>query len=234
MKRIIILFSISLILLSINSISAEEDNFEKYGFFVDYPKNWEILDNWNAGQLSFKSDLRNNAIITIEYQKSLLEISEVKNELLDLIIVNEGAACRNNRNGPCWNFDVIDSKIIQIAGKKSISLSWEATLKDVDTTIKMVLIPDGAYNWLITGKIKENPNDSEHEELIDTAIVSFMPLKMTPPKYTSTNTDQETKTIPTWIKNIVKWWSDGTIGDAEFINAIKYLVENKIININEK
>ena len=39
--------------------------------------------------------------------------------------------------------------------------------------------------------------------------------------------------IPTWIKNNAKWWSEGQIGDSDFISGIKYLIENNILLIDE-
>jgi len=40
--------------------------------------------------------------------------------------------------------------------------------------------------------------------------------------------------IPLWIKNNAKWWSEGKIGDSDFIGGIKYLIENKIMIIEQK
>ena len=37
--------------------------------------------------------------------------------------------------------------------------------------------------------------------------------------------------IPEWIKPIAKWWSEGNIEDSEFVSALLYLIENKIIQI---
>ncbi len=39
------------------------------------------------------------------------------------------------------------------------------------------------------------------------------------------------ESLPHWIKNNAKLWHDGVISDDEFVNTIKYLVENKIIPI---
>jgi len=41
----------------------------------------------------------------------------------------------------------------------------------------------------------------------------------------------ETKTIPMWVKNNAKWWSEGVVDDKSFVNGIQYLVEQKIILI---
>lgn len=37
--------------------------------------------------------------------------------------------------------------------------------------------------------------------------------------------------IPDWVKDLGKWWSDGTINDQEFLSGIKYMIENGIITI---
>ena len=37
--------------------------------------------------------------------------------------------------------------------------------------------------------------------------------------------------IPTWIKNNAKWWTQGEIGDSDFVKGIQYLVQQGIIKI---
>jgi hypothetical protein len=37
--------------------------------------------------------------------------------------------------------------------------------------------------------------------------------------------------IPSWVKNNAKWWSDGTIGDSDFVLGIQFLIEHDIIVI---
>jgi len=44
----------------------------------------------------------------------------------------------------------------------------------------------------------------------------------------------DTKSIPDWIKNNAIWWSDNLIGDIDFINGLQYLIEHKIIKIDNK
>ena len=36
--------------------------------------------------------------------------------------------------------------------------------------------------------------------------------------------------IPSWIKNNAKWWSNGSVSDREFVTSIGYLVQQKIIS----
>ena len=40
--------------------------------------------------------------------------------------------------------------------------------------------------------------------------------------------------IPSWIKNTAKWYADGKVSEVEFLNAIKYLVNNGILKLDNK
>jgi hypothetical protein len=37
--------------------------------------------------------------------------------------------------------------------------------------------------------------------------------------------------IPSWIKVNAGWWAEGKISDAEYVQAIEYLINQKIIKI---
>ena len=39
--------------------------------------------------------------------------------------------------------------------------------------------------------------------------------------------------VPLWIKNTAKWYGEGKISETEFLNAIRYLVNNGIIILDE-
>lgn len=49
----------------------------------------------------------------------------------------------------------------------------------------------------------------------------------TPPQ---TNGTQST-VIPAWIKNNAKWWSQGQLGDDQFIQGLQYMIQHGIIQI---
>jgi len=42
---------------------------------------------------------------------------------------------------------------------------------------------------------------------------------------------QKQEIIPSWIKEQGKWWTEGSISDNEFINAIQYMIKERIIVI---
>ena len=44
----------------------------------------------------------------------------------------------------------------------------------------------------------------------------------------------EENSIPSWIKNNAKWWSDDKISDDDFLAGIKHLVENNIVKLNSQ
>ena len=37
--------------------------------------------------------------------------------------------------------------------------------------------------------------------------------------------------IPPWVKNNAKWWSEGQIGDNDFVNGIQYLIQKGIMKV---
>ena len=43
---------------------------------------------------------------------------------------------------------------------------------------------------------------------------------------------QQDYDIPDWIKNTAGWWATDTISENEFLNAIEFLVNDEIIQVN--
>ena len=39
--------------------------------------------------------------------------------------------------------------------------------------------------------------------------------------------------VPSWVKNTAKWYGEGKISESEFLNAIRFLVNNGIIILDE-
>jgi len=42
------------------------------------------------------------------------------------------------------------------------------------------------------------------------------------------------ESVPDWVKNTAKWYADGAISETEFLNAIKFLIENEFIILDLK
>jgi hypothetical protein len=95
-------------------------------------------------------------------------------------------------------------------------------------------IPDWIKNvagWWANGVISENEFVTGIEYLINNNIIllNFVPCN---DKIQSQYGD--TKSVPGWIKNNANWWSENLIGDTDFINGLQYLIEHKIIKIDNK
>jgi uncharacterized protein len=40
--------------------------------------------------------------------------------------------------------------------------------------------------------------------------------------------------IPNWIRNVTKWWSEGQTSNSDFLNAMQYLIDNNVIHVSSK
>jgi len=95
-------------------------------------------------------------------------------------------------------------------------------------------IPNWVKNvagWWGSGDISENEFVTGIEYLINNNIIL---LDFVPCNDEIQSQYGDTKSIPDWIKNNANWWSENLIGDIDFINGLQYLIEYKIIKIDNK
>jgi len=85
--------------------------------------------------------------------------------------------------------------------------------------------------WWAGGVISENEFLAGIEYLINNNIIL---LDFVPCNYEIQSQYGDTKSVPDWIKNNANWWSENLIGDIDFINGLQYLIEYKIIKIDNK
>jgi len=78
--------------------------------------------------------------------------------------------------------------------------------------------------WWGEGQIDDSEFISGIQHLMTEKIIDIPNL----PKQAS---DTAKESIPDWVRNNAKWWADGVISEDDFVNGIKYLVENSIIRI---
>ena len=43
--------------------------------------------------------------------------------------------------------------------------------------------------------------------------------------------EESTTQVPSWIKNNAGWWSEGIVGDQEFVQSIQFLIKEKILSV---
>ena len=95
-------------------------------------------------------------------------------------------------------------------------------------------IPNWVKNvagWWGSDIISENEFVTGIEYLINNNIIL---LDFVPCNYATQSQYKDAKSVPDWIKNNANWWSENLIDDIDFINGIQYLIEHKIIKIDNK
>jgi len=86
--------------------------------------------------------------------------------------------------------------------------------------------------WWASGDISENEFLTGIEYLINNNIISLPSISCN--EKIESQTTSSAEMIPDWIKNNASWWSDNLIDDIDFINGLQYLIEHKIIKIDNK
>jgi hypothetical protein len=83
----------------------------------------------------------------------------------------------------------------------------------------------------INGTISNILSDQTTTPTPTPTIPSPKPPQPIPTPVNMTTIAPTTTQIPQWVHNNAKWWSQGTVGDNDFVQGIQYLIEQKIIVI---
>ncbi len=78
--------------------------------------------------------------------------------------------------------------------------------------------------WWSSGQIGDDEFTQGIEYLIKQDIIYV-------PELTKTETNQDSRQIPSWIKTNSQWWADGMISDSEFTKGLEYLIKVGIIRV---
>ena len=79
--------------------------------------------------------------------------------------------------------------------------------------------------------LKERPNSTviqNYMQFINNVITKY---PYTPTEKPKGLDEKSIASIPEWVKPIAKWWSTNDIGDSEFVSALMFMINNKIIEI---
>ena len=235
MQNKIIFFTIITVLFaSVQSAAAETSIYEKKEFSLEYPSEWKIKEVWGAylKQVYFQVDIQSDSGVTIKQQKSIIPISTINEELIQFMIDNEKENCRMNVDGPCWDYTFSNARSITIDNTKAILIEYQANLDSRERMVKKIFIPDGDNNWVIESKVSKDK--TELFEIIGTTLESFtrnVEIKNEPQNEIQISSISDVK-IPEWVKNIMKWYVEGTVSEKEMITVLEFLIDQKIIKIN--
>jgi len=128
-------------------------------------------------------------------------------------------------------------KVFQIRSSIVLILSFSLIASGIlvpNSSAQDVQIPDWIKNvagWWASGVISENEFVIGIEYLINNNIIL---LDFVPCNDEIQSQYGDAKYVPDWIKNNANWWSENLIDDIDFINGLQYLIENKIIKIDNK
>ena len=144
----------------------------------------------------------------------------------------------------CFKFELVDKKTAYTNQGEKL---WMVDMTFITVVDKYYFIEaeifDG-YNdsWTITARTtvrdseKTYKFDTENLEKIREVIKSFTILKPdTAPELESEQVETpQTKIqkVPDWVRNIFIWYSEEQISEDELLNAIKFLVNQGIINLD--
>ena len=81
--------------------------------------------------------------------------------------------------------------------------------------------------WWAEGTITDSDFTKGIEYMIKEDIIHIKDLPET-----AKTAEPAQKTIPKWIQKNAGWWADGIISEKDFVNGLKYLVENGIIKVD--
>ena len=128
-------------------------------------------------------------------------------------------------------------KVFQIRSSIVLILSFSLIASGIlvpNSSAQDVQIPDWIKNvagWWASGVISENEFVIGIEYLINNNIIL---LDFVPCNDEIQSQYGDAKSVPDWIKNNANWWSENLIDDTDFINGLQYLIEYKIIKIDNK
>jgi hypothetical protein len=88
--------------------------------------------------------------------------------------------------------------------------------------------------WWADDQISENEFVTGIEYLINSNIISLNFVPCHDEIQSQYGDSKSTSMVPHWIKNNANWWSENLIDDTDFINGLQYLIEYKIIKIDNK
>jgi uncharacterized protein len=69
---------------------------------------------------------------------------------------------------------------------------------------------------------------------MDSTIITSKIFSKVSAQQQSSDSTLSTNLIPSWIRNVTKWWSEGQTSDSDFLNAMQYLIDNNIIHVSSK
>ena len=214
-----------------------------YGFSIQYPSDWHIVEHVSS-QYAIKSALL-YPDSNLQINAGILQGNNPYNgkssaDILGQIKNTMQAGCTNanlqNRGFTCSNSQFFPN-VTNYRGTTAygVTMTWDKTSssgQSLPWISTWMLIPHSNDVWvlIIEGSQAELIQNSQIVSAISDSF-DIADVKQMPPAISNV-ANTSTAHIPTWIKNIAKLWSNSSIGDSDFVNSIQYLIQSGIISIS--
>lgn len=228
-------------------ISLYEDSNHKYK--IEYPSNWQKYDVSSEGNdmVAFISPFKNTED-TFPEEVNIVVTSGATGYTMEKLVdeIEQGYP----RHPDLKNFKLLESKPIELKGIPAQEMVFTARIvypyidssgmpvfgdhpilklvntafgQEVDAKIMQTFFLKDDTMYVIT--YRGSPNDFD----------SFLPeaRKVMDSFYLEGMSKGTTSGIPDWIRNNAQWWSQGAIGDSDFVSGIQYLIKEEIMKIPE-
>ncbi|MGB9002873.1 MAG: hypothetical protein WCC52_03595 [Nitrosotalea sp.] len=113
--------------------------------------------------------------------------------------------------------------------KESITTQRSNITKIIPSSLNQTNIPIWIKNtakWWSHGQVGDADYIRGIQYMVQQGLVQV-------PMNSSLPAENGTHQIPSWVRNNAAWWSEGMIGDSDFVKGIDYLVQNGIISLQK-
>ena len=173
-----------------------------------------------------------SGVINVQYTQSLdgipNNIKFTNAEKIDTSLHLDYEGHLDTSSGVLHVFAESGQLIVNIGVSATDDGSFSHTLIDVD---------DAYWEW-VTGNYRtefwsvNGDNGNKKSEIIHSSFtLNLKTEQITEPE--STISEPTSEPIPEWVRGVFVFWANGDISDEELKSAIKFLVENGIIEIDD-
>ena len=149
-------------------------------------------------------------------------------------IVNPRSLVVSIENMIYTGMDPVELRFIVVPKDSSMS-TLESVKTQLHDYLKQILT-DYEFDVTInksTGILQiSETNPSYNKQAVEEKL-SYIQKQPTVPEIIQ-KTSLSSLDIPVWVKNTAEWWVGGQVSDMEFISAMKYLIESKIIQLSDE
>jgi len=215
--------------LAISCDTAYTPNFltyhnSAYGIKLEYPANWRVMDKSTETFLHVKFiSPKQYSLSTSQDKLELLVMDLEIPQTIEEHAKNYTEHLTNTRN----KFKLLDSSEVILDGMPAHKLEYSYAERVPVIWMEVFTIID---QWIYLMAFSADSTEfSNYSPTFQKILNSF---EIEQDSSIPAETIKKLQ-IPDWIRNNAKWWSEGAIGDNDFVSGLQYLIKEKIMQIPE-